>query len=113
MVQTDDLGDCYEAAAKYVLEHLDTILVHGQPYLLRNPYTQFGHAWVETEQGMVIDVANGQRVELPISVYYALGLIDPEACDRYPHQEVRRWILETEHWGPWKKRSEKRSGKNN
>lgn len=96
-------GDCYEAAATYVLEHPQTILVHGQPYLTRAPYTQFGHAWVETN-GLVIDVANGHHVELPVDVYYALGRINPQTCYRYQAPEVRDAIVSTGHWGPWEKK---------
>lgn len=100
MKQTNEPGDCYEAAARYVLDHRDTILVHGQPRLLREPYTRFGHAWVEVGQ-TAIDVANGNHVELPAPVYYSLGHIDSQQCRRYSFPEVRRWILQTGHWGPW------------
>lgn len=94
-------GDCYEAAAKYVLDHPDMTLVHGEPFLQRDPYERFGHAWVEIDGLMAIDVANGKHVELPVLAYYLLGKINADDCKRYSAQEVRRKILETEHWGPW------------
>ena len=96
-----DNGDCYEAAALYVLEHPNTTLVHGEPFLQREPFGRFGHAWVERADLVAIDVANGKHVELPLLAYYALGHINALECQRYSPKEVRRKILDTEHWGPW------------
>lgn len=80
------LGDCYEAAAKYMMDHgtqwafassadqnPDLVLVHaevkGQGQI---EGLFFGHAWVE-DGDTVIDVSNGRNIRMPKPLYYALG----------------------------------------
>jgi hypothetical protein len=99
-------GDCYEAAAIYLMDtHQEATLVHGLPTLQRPPYQKFGHAWIEypgpNGEMLVREVANGRHLEIPVSLYYALGQIDPAECKRYTLNDLRRWAVEAGHWGPW------------
>ncbi len=98
-------GDCYEANGRWLLAHPDPdlVLVHGivagQGALAGQT---FGHAWVESPTGLVVDVANGRDIRMPKATYYALGRIgDVGPVRRYTYNEVLRLTVETEHWGPW------------
>jgi hypothetical protein len=104
-------GDCYQAAGVYLMDRamfqgVEVTLVHGYPTLRRPPWKKYGHAWVEYEvdgQTMVKDIANGRDIEMPACLYYSLGNIDPAECRRYSYADLKRWVLELEHWGPWEK----------
>jgi hypothetical protein len=102
------LGDCYYAAGEYILDVAQegAILIHGRPTLQCEPFITFGHAWVEWDEKIVngtirfaYDVA--RDIKMPISLYYALGKINPEDNFEYTREEARRMILEYGHWGPW------------
>ena len=98
------LGDCYEAAGKYMLSNSDSgcVLVHGIP-MGQGPIAgiRMGHAWVE-QGDLVIDNSNGRSVKMPKAVYYALGQI--EFTIRYTMAEFMEKVLESKHWGPWDRR---------
>jgi len=111
----EDLGDCFEAAGRYITEHFDPdlLLVHGEVLGRGSVHgVWFGHAWIE-KGDMVIDVSNGLRVEMPKVVYYALGTIDQPYYElgkmNPPRNNVvkynRRQALEKiglhKTWGPW------------
>ena len=100
-------GDCYEAAGKFFIDNSmhgnsRMLLVHGEVAgqgALKG--TNFGHAWVE-HNGMVIDKSNGRDIEIPISVYYALGRIDRIGnVYKYTWDQASKKIESTGHWGPW------------
>lgn len=108
--EIDGDGDCYVVAAHFMVDLPDAErsryrLCHGTP-LGRGPINglRFGHAWVERTDGdhvTVIDRSNGSDLELPQSLYYAIGAIDPEEVKRYTAHEAILFMLETEHYGPW------------
>jgi len=115
------LGDCYEAAAKYMMDECnfgaddcDIVLVHGEVGG-QGPLegVRYGHAWVE-DGDTVIDKSNGKDLRMPKVVYYALGQINRETfggggydpvggqnVHRYTWPEVRKKLLDYKHWGPW------------
>ena len=93
-------GDCFEAAAKYVMdEDSDAILVHGE-VTGQGPIAglKFGHAWAE-KNGMVIDKSNGKDLELPEQLYYALGQVSKTF--KYTAKEMFKKIAKFKTWGPW------------
>ena len=109
------LGDCYEVAANITLygltiESLDEVeylLCHGnvagQGHLTG---IRFDHAWLEwrhepTAMTFVADYSNGNEVILPVSYYYALGVIDPSEVRRYTREETLRMLLKHQHYGAW------------
>ena len=115
------LGDCYEAAAKYMMDECnfgaddcDLALVHGE-VSGQGPLegVRYGHAWVE-DGDTVIDKSNGKDLRMPKAIYYALGQINRETfgadgydpvggqnVHRYTWPEMRKKLLDYEHWGPW------------
>lgn len=76
----------------------DAKLVHGRPYLTREPFCQFGHAWIENDD-VCIDAST--LLEVPRNVYYAVGRIDSALCFTYTFEQMRRKLLEFKHYGPW------------
>ena len=106
------VGNCYEAAAKFVWAHLDRALLvcHGEP-LGQGPIdgVRHGHAWVEEEIGLgkhkltvVHDVSNGKTIEgMPVALYYAVGRIDSDTVQRYDLHAANLMMLKTRHYGPW------------
>ena len=89
-------------------------LVHGRPTLQCEPFGEYGHAWIEYRQPLenmskmfnknielevVFDVVTGMT--MPKELYYKAGKIDPDKCFRYDVDAMRRWVLDTGHWGPW------------
>lgn len=126
------LGDCYEAAGKYILDASklymgsggrvegDTAdasnltLVHaevaGQGAMEGET---FGHAFVVEGRGMdatVIDRSNNRDIRLPRILYYAIGQIeDIGNYHEYTPEEMMIRLLKYKHWGPWELQT--RSGK--
>lgn len=110
-------GNCYAAAGAFLLDAgvagraEGVTLVHGRPVLQVEPFCQYGHAWVEFTE--VLGELGGRTVAvelcrdcesgvtLPRQLYYHLGRIAEEDCFRYTIDDLRRWVLETGHWGPW------------
>ena len=100
-------GNCYENAIHKFVDlqksgH-DAVIVHGhvEGQGSETKGKRFGHAWVESN-GMVIDKSNGRDLQLPASLYYAVGKIDEIGnVVKYSWPDARDKILEFEHWGPW------------
>ena len=100
-------GDCYEASGKYMMDNCmfgscELTLVHGE-VMGQGPLegVTYGHAWVLSGD-TVIDVSNGGNLQLPKSVYYAVGQIDNIGnIVEYTWGEARKKIMDYEHWGPW------------
>lgn len=101
-------GDCYEAVVVAMLMPdyagglfvPGMVLVHGRPTLTCPPFIEYGHAWLELGDA-VFDFSNRHHVVTRREVYYEAGNIDPDFCIRYSEREVRKWILQTHHYGPW------------
>lgn len=93
-------GDCFIVALQNQMDDPTLTLchgiVHGQGQL--EGYV-FPHAWNETEYGTVIDQSNGNNVELPKDVYYALGGI--ETVYKYDHNEMLEIVVNDGTYGPW------------
>jgi hypothetical protein len=119
----DARGDCYEAAANYVLNNSGVAPLLLSPGVTPNPGlilvhgevtgqgviegVKYGHAWVE-DGDMVIDVSNGRNLRLPKDAYYALGRVNHDGVStfkpnlhRYTAAEVRRNLVKHGVWGPW------------
>lgn len=99
-------GNCYQAAAEFLLDSAPcAVLVHGAPVLTRHPFKKFGHAWVEVKVNddlmIVRDTSNGQNITVPSHLYYSIGKIDPDKCQRYSIVDLAYWTKKTGHWGPW------------
>ncbi len=99
-------GDCYRAAANYVIDHAlfgkekGLVLVHGTA-TGQGPIEgiKFGHAWVE-DGSVVIDVSNGENITMPRMFYYAIGQI--EHTVKYTPEQTRDRLIKHGHFGPWK-----------
>ena len=94
-------GDCFLAAARYVLAHHGSRLVHGVA-TGRGPIAGIVHlhAWVERGE-TCIEVANGKHIELPKPFYYAIGNI--KKTRTYTWRDVIQETVLTGHYGPWDK----------
>ena len=101
-------GDCYEAAAHYMLDNAygkglhNLRLVHGE-VAGQGPLEgmTYGHAWVE-DGDTVIDRSNGRNIVMPKADYYALGQIDKlNNSHVYTFEEARAKMLEHGVYGPW------------
>jgi len=96
-------GNCYSTNAKYLLYKVKSSKVGGYRLchgiaLNRADGKPYGHCWLEYK-GMVIDKSNGLDVELPMEMYYDFGNI--KKVYKYTADEVRKKVLEFEHWGAW------------
>lgn len=107
----DWAGDCYEAAATAMLElHMASRsrtarVVHGEPVGRGGSAgrSRFGHAWIEVGKGVdrvVYDLTVRAEPFEP-SEFYRLGTLDEDNVRRYSFEEARKWMLDTEHYGPW------------
>lgn len=105
-------GDCYEAAAHYILDHClgmgvkepnhDLRLVHGE-VAGQGPLegVTLGHAWVE-DGDIVIDQSNGQDIRMPKILYYALGGVgELDNIHVYTPEEALEKMREHDVYGPW------------
>jgi len=111
------LGDCYDAAGKYILYasklHMGggevgdaegLILVHaevnGQGPL---EGTTFGHALViDTATDTVIDKSNGRDLHMPKDLYYAIaGIPWIDNYFEYTPEQMMKNLVKYRHWGPW------------
>jgi hypothetical protein len=121
VTEANDGGDCYEAAAKYMMEYgtlggsllrlpgeegnPDLILIHGE-VTGQGPIAgvKYGHAWVE-DGDLVIDTSNGRNLRMPKVLYYALAQIDHRPAHqnihRYTAEEARKLLVKHGHYGPW------------
>ena len=112
-------GDCYEANCRYFLELCTSekyvtewkgYKIIDCPYVLVHAEVtgqgaiegiNYGHAFI-LKGNTVIDVSNGQRIEMPKAVYFALGNIERNNNIHYYNwDQIRDNIQEFEHWGPW------------
>lgn len=94
-------GDCYQAAARFVLDNEGWTLVHGSA-VGQGPIkgVVHGHAWAERE-GVVVDTSNGKTLHVGRELFYAIGNVHD--VTRYSREETRSKLLRYEHYGPWEK----------
>jgi len=102
---TAGMGDCYEANGRFFIDETlfggaSWILVHGE-VTGQGPLEgiNYGHCWIESG-GSVIDHSNGNNIKMSKKDYYSLGQIGDNVI-KYKPEQVRKKILQTEHWGPW------------
>ena len=50
----------------------------------------------------VYDYSNGREIELPASMYYGIGNIDPSDNQKYTINEAEEMMRHYEHYGPWR-----------
>jgi hypothetical protein len=99
-------GLCYEWAYRYVREHGGT-LVHGTVSEPGNLAKQYGHGWVETDDGRVLDWQTMDaklypRFEdegWPKDLFYEA--FQPKKMKRYEPDEAAETMLRFNHMGPW------------
>ena len=110
------MGDCYEAAANYILS-VGSPAYSGTPEAAANlrvvhaevmgqgplEGTTFGHGFVvDAAADMVIDKSNGRDLQLPRVIYYAIGQInDIDNIHEYTYEEMVAKMTQTGHYGPW------------
>ncbi len=105
------LGDCYEAAFKFIMDEcLFTpanesryILVHAE-VMGQGPLEgkTFGHAFVVKDRAVVVDRSNGRNIEMPAFLYYAIGQISDIGNEhQYTWAEAREKAAKFETYGPW------------
>ena len=98
------VGDCYEAAGKYMLSHPGEGLklihaeVQGQGSIAD---ITFGHAFI-VDGNDVIDKSNGRNIRMPAVIYFALGQINNIGnYHEYSDDDLFAHIAKYKHWGPW------------
>lgn len=111
LLSKEQYGNCYEAAAKYMMANTlfagsqsnkNLRLVHGE-VRGQGPMEgkTFGHAWIE-DGNDVIDNSNGRNLRIPKLVYYHFGDIhNLNNYHVYKPTEARDKMLETGIFGPW------------
>jgi hypothetical protein len=99
------LGQCYEKAGNYFLDHAmhlsrlgpDARLVHGTVQGPLDTHELLGHSWVDLGDGRVFDGAL-QKFFDKASYYTALDAKDER---RYSRVEFLKHIYKQKNWGPW------------
>ena len=107
----DALGDCYEAAFKFIMDECNFTPENSKRYILVHAEvmgqgeiegTTFGHAFVVKDHALVIDRSNGRNLEMPAFLYYAIGQINDIGNEhQYTWEEARQKALEIGTYGPW------------
>lgn len=102
-------GKCYENAYKYISKSSEEglMLVHGFVGKTGVGNGRFGHAWVETPDGYVIDASLSLRDPIKTSVnsYYEVNHIKKNETTRYTFMEAMRIaIKQGGHFGPFEKK---------
>ena len=109
-------GDCYEAAANYILS-IGHPIYGGTPEAAANlrvvhaevmgqgplEGTTFGHGFVvDMAADSVIDKSNGRDLHLPRIIYYAIGQIEYIGnIHEYTYEEAVAKMAESGNYGPW------------
>ena len=107
----DALGDCYEAAFKFIMDECNFTPENSKRYILVHAEvmgqgeiegTTVGHAFVVKDRALVIDRSNGRNLEMPAFLYYAIGQINDIGNEhQYTWEEARKKALEIGTYGPW------------
>ena len=96
------IGDCYAANGRLMIGKDDSYkLVHGVG-ILQTDGEPFGHCWVE-KGSRCIDQSNGQDINFPKKLYYALGNFPVKGYKIYKYTPEQTGIkmVRNKHWGPW------------
>lgn len=102
-------GRCYECAFNYLKrvskeEAHRYRLVHGEVFSEEVGF-RYGHAWVEKDNNIVLDMRNDLRkkpLESPKETYYSENKVDEKTVKRYTQKQM--WEVgakEGGHYGPW------------
>ena len=99
------LGDCFQAAGRYLLNHehdTGVVLVHG---IINGEGSlkdrRICHAWIELDDLVVHDPSNGYDLVLPKVLYYLRGRVRPAECHYYTPDEAHAMSVAHGHSGPW------------
>ncbi len=100
-------GDCYMANGRIVMQKMSASdekkwkLCHGVG-ILQSDGEPFGHAWVE-HGSRCIDQSNGNDINFPKQLYYALGNFPVKGYKIYKYTPEQTGIkmVRNKHWGPW------------
>jgi len=105
------LGDCYEAAFKFIMDECIANPENEKRYILIHAEvmgqgdlegTTFGHAFVMKDGAVIIDKSNGRNLEVPAFLYYALGQINDIGNEHtYTWSKARNRAMESGTYGPW------------
>ena len=101
-------GKCYLLAGQYVMDHRDSVLVHGVASFMTVVDMPFDHAWVELVNGKIwepitrMTMTAKQWESIGRPVYWAKEY-DSWAGQpmKYDWDALRERILTEETWGPW------------
>lgn len=108
-IKTNDVGQCYDATYRMLLEAMpaDAILVHGYPLCSDDEHRgkKMGHAWIEVERFGQVWCINYTKPDKLIHqrVFYHFGQIDPAECKRYTLRQAAANAVRYETAGPWGK----------
>ena len=105
------LGDCYEAAFKFIMDECLFTPANESRYTLvhaevmgQGPLegTTFGHAFVVKDGAVVVDKSNGRNLEMPAFLYYAIGQISDIGNEhQYSWAEAKGKASKYKTYGPW------------
>lgn len=91
----DRLGRCYELSGRYVMNNVDTNLVHGTIQGAGKP--RISHAWVILSNGDRFDPVT--EISLPKDAFDRFYNSTEDVV--YGQDEVFRMLAKNRHWGPW------------
>ena len=106
----DGDGDCFSKAVEQARDLAETYesmkIAHGYPLGTGGDAEglRFPHAWNEfMRDGVewVRDYSNGNEVEIPKAVYYAIGNIAEQDVSVFSLEEAEKSMSENGHYGPW------------
>ena len=106
----DGDGDCFSEAVEQARDLAETYesmkIAHGYPLGTGGDAEglRFPHAWNEfMRDGVewVRDYSNGNEVEIPKAVYYAIGNIAEQDVNVFSLEEAEKSMSENGHYGPW------------
>jgi hypothetical protein len=106
----DGDGDCFSKAVEQARDLAETYesmkIAHGYPLGTGGDAEglRFPHAWNEFMRDgaeWVRDYSNGNEVEIPKAVYYAIGNIAEQDVSVFSLEEAEKSMSENGHYGPW------------
>jgi len=113
LINNEELGDCYEANAMFLVDlfmlegvnrsemkryrlcHGEVLGAEGSPVAGK----WIAHAWVELDEKFVIDYSNGNKIAFPVErIEHRMRRSEAK---RYTVKQMMNLLLRTEHYGPW------------
>lgn len=98
--QANYSGRCFEAAAKFSLDHPASLVVHA--WVRNDPTDQpnyIAHGWIEMD-GHVYDLTES-RAPLDRTVFYAKYEVREEMMQRYTQLDAAKMMSSKRSYGPW------------